>query len=420
MATAPVFAPDGSLCSEPGYHRKIGIYYHTAKPLDLPDTTPTLANLATAKGLLDELLCDFPFAQDGPETKAVSASRAHAIALIILPFVRHLIGANPTPMHLIDAPVPGAGKGKLAQACCKIYDPALALMAPPTDEQEFSKTLFSALMGGRTHIFIDNAERLDSEILAEILTAPVHSCRLFGVQSMRDVPVRAVWLCTSNNPTASRDMVRRSAWIRLEPKQARPEDRTGFRHPLLQDWADRNRGPLVGAVITLVRKWVLDGMPDWDGIPMGSYERWSQVIGGILRSCEIPGFLENREKLREKSDTAGDAMGGFVDAWRKAHDATAMSAKELLTLASEHLGITFAEDSASATAAATKLGHALRKAQGRVYESGEKDDEGQPILLQLVAGPKRHSAKTYRIIKSGEVSGEVVLPLEHNGEVEGG
>jgi len=55
--------------------------------------------------LLDSLLGDFPFADQ--------ASRANALALLLLPFVRPLID-GPTPLHLIEAAKPGTGKGLLA------------------------------------------------------------------------------------------------------------------------------------------------------------------------------------------------------------------------------------------------------------------------------------------------------------------
>jgi len=56
--------------------------------------------------LLDELLIDFPFADE--------ASRANALALLLLPYVRPLI-VGPTPLHLITAPTQGTGKDLLAQ-----------------------------------------------------------------------------------------------------------------------------------------------------------------------------------------------------------------------------------------------------------------------------------------------------------------
>ncbi len=46
---------------------------------------------------------------------------------------------------------------------------------------------------------------------------------------------------------------------------------------------------------------------------LGSYERWRDVIGGILRVAEIPGFLDNQGSLYEESDGPG-AWAEFLEA----------------------------------------------------------------------------------------------------------
>jgi hypothetical protein len=62
--------------------------------------------------MLDELFCDFPFADE-------VASRAHATGLALLPFVRRMI-IGPTPIHAVTAPpdAAGTGKGLLVQCAC--------------------------------------------------------------------------------------------------------------------------------------------------------------------------------------------------------------------------------------------------------------------------------------------------------------
>jgi len=52
--------------------------------------------VARARALLvDELLVDFPFVKE--------SDRAHAVAAILLPFLRRMIGGL-APIHLIEAP----------------------------------------------------------------------------------------------------------------------------------------------------------------------------------------------------------------------------------------------------------------------------------------------------------------------------
>ena len=45
-----------------------------------------------------------------------NADLANAVAAFILRFVRLLI-EGPTPLHLIESPTPGSGKGLLADVC---------------------------------------------------------------------------------------------------------------------------------------------------------------------------------------------------------------------------------------------------------------------------------------------------------------
>jgi glutamate-ammonia-ligase adenylyltransferase len=42
-------------------------------------------------------------------------------------------------------------------------------------------------------------------------------------------------------------------------------------------------------------------MQDWSGKPLGSFETWSQIMGGILEDAEIEGFLENLKGFRATS-----------------------------------------------------------------------------------------------------------------------
>ena len=98
ITTAPVVAPDGTLEKEPGYLPRSRLYYHQSG-LVLGDISPTAANVEAARQLIfEEMLGDFPFVDD--------ASRANALAALLLPFVRPAF-SGPTPATLFDAPVEG-------------------------------------------------------------------------------------------------------------------------------------------------------------------------------------------------------------------------------------------------------------------------------------------------------------------------
>ncbi len=118
----PIFGRDGALCATPGYHPNARLFYQPARGLEIPPipTAPTDAQLEAARDLLCvDLIAEFPFV--GP------AERAHAVALLMLPFVRDLID-DPTPLHLIEKPSAGTGAASSPTCCCV---PRWAARCPP-------------------------------------------------------------------------------------------------------------------------------------------------------------------------------------------------------------------------------------------------------------------------------------------------
>jgi len=330
ITTAPVFAADGQMETKPGYHHSTRLFYHETCPVPIPDTDPTPANTARAKSLiLDDLLGDFPFVDE--------ASRAHAAALLILPFVRPMIG-GPTPLHLIDAPSAGTGKGLLAKVCTLPFTPQGApVKSPPTEEAEWSKVLTSIFCVGASHLQLDNVRHLNSPSFLAALTSALYEDRLLGTNRTGVFENRLVWLATCNNIAGNDELTRRSIWIRLDAGVERPEARGGFCHPDLATWAQANRGALIGAALTLIRAWVQAGKPDYPGPakPLGSFEAWTRVMGGILTCAGIAGFLGNRDEQQSRVDTETGAWHGFVEAWHGRHGHAPVVTADLFLLALE-------------------------------------------------------------------------------------
>ena len=83
VVRTPTFGKDAALITTPGYHRADALWMFSDESLDIPEvpTNPTREQIARARALLvDELLVDFPFVRD--------SDRAHAVAAILLPFLR--------------------------------------------------------------------------------------------------------------------------------------------------------------------------------------------------------------------------------------------------------------------------------------------------------------------------------------------
>ena len=259
MVEVPVFTRDGTLHTEPGYCQSSRMYYAPLKGFQLPKVpqAPTPEDLARAKALIcEELLADFPFADEG--------SKAHALALVLLPAARELI-EGPTPNHLVEAPAPGSGKDLLVDCCLRpALGPHLAILAQAKAEGEWRRRLTASFQQAAAAILIGNVTRpLDSGVLAAALTASVWTDRILGRSEMARFPVRCIWTTTANNPRLSTEIARRCIRIRIDPKCSRPWERKDFKHPKLRLWADQHREELVWASLTLIQAWVAAGKPLW-------------------------------------------------------------------------------------------------------------------------------------------------------------
>ncbi len=359
IVQTPVFAPDGSLHETPGYDAAGRTFYapvagFTVRPVP---AHPTSDDLKRARDLIiDDLLGEFPFVGD--------AERANTVALFLDPYVRNLI-EGPTPLRLIEAPVPGSGKGLLADV---VLRPAIgrgvSVMPAANDDDEWRKRVTAQLCLMPPAILIDNIVKgLDSGSLSSALTATWWTDRRLGAHEMVRVPVRCVWLGTANNPTMSTELARRTVRIRLDPHMDRPWQRTGFRHEDLRTWVDDNRADLVWAALVLGRAWIADGAP-LSSARLGSFERWAAVLGGILETAGIDGFLGNADEFYETADLEGAIWRQFVALWTEKHGEAEVGAADLFDLALTVEGFDFGRGNERAQR--TAFGISLTKQRDRV------------------------------------------------------
>lgn len=362
IVEAPVFGPNGELQTEPGYHPAGKTYYAPAPGFVVPavPAIPSAADIEEALRLIgDELYGDFPF---------LSASdKAAAIGLFLLPYVRDLID-GPTPIHLIEAPSPGTGKDLLADAATR---PALGrqadILTEAGTEDEWRKRLTSALRNAPTVLQISNVNKpLDSGSLAQAVLTAEWTDRVLGYSETITAPVRCAWIVTGNNPVLSGEIVRRTVRIRLDAKTDMPYLREGFRHNDLRGWADENRGRLVWAGLTLTRHWLATGAKPGKKT-LGSLEAWSRVIGGILDSAGVPGFLDNLVEFYESADVEGQAWRSLIGLWWETFGGDDVKAGQLYSLI-EGSGIDgFDFGKGSLQAQKTSFGMQLGKQRDRVY-----------------------------------------------------
>ena len=360
----PTFGKDATLITAPGYHRSDALWLFKDDSLDIQEVSasPSGEEIGRARSLLlDELLVDFPFVKD--------SDRAHALAAILLPFLRRMIPGL-APIHLIEAPTQGSGKGLLA---CLISIIATGLPTEgrtvPESEDEVRKMITAELVSGQPIILLDNLSEkrtLDSAALASVMTVPWWTDRLLGESEMLHLRNNALWLATGNNPRLSDELSRRCIRVRIDPRIDMPWLRRGFKHPLITDWAQENRGSLVHAVLTLIQAWIDAGQPLHD-TRLGSFEKWSGVIGGVLDVAGIPGFLGNLNELYANADSGGQMWRELTAAWWEAFGDEPKRVSELNEFCEQRDLMLDVRGDGSLRSQQTRLGKALGIKRDRVF-----------------------------------------------------
>lgn len=271
IARAPAYAVDGTLQAKAAYHAAGRLIVWLEPGLIIPDVSgsPTVENLVAAVATIDDLLHDFPI--------CVPGDRAHAFSLFLLPFARDMID-GPTPLHLVEAPTAGTGKGLMVSVLLMAgVGDDIASLSVGRNDDEWRKRITTVLRSGHPVVAIDNVDKtLDSSALANALTTLRWRDRLLGGNEDTNIPVRCVWVATGNNPMLSTEIARRCIRIRLDARLDQPwrRDPTQFRYQKLLAHARAQRGTLIAAALTLTNAWLAAGRPETKTPPLGSYESW--------------------------------------------------------------------------------------------------------------------------------------------------
>ncbi len=384
IVQAPVIGPDGSVSLQPGYHESSRLFYAPAPGLTIPEVpeNPTPAQMRAAVALIrDELLGDFPFTGD--------AERAHAIAMLLLPTLRPVI-EGPTPLHLIEKPQAGTGAGLLIAVVSTVaVGRGLPVMTEGEDEDEWRKRITALLRTSPTYAVIDNLRKpLDSAAVSAVLTSELWQDRKLGQSETITLPNRCAWVATGNNPALSAEISRRTIRIRMDAKRDRPWERTEFRHAHLALWAQEHRGELIAACLTLGKAWIAAGKPE-AAVPrtLGSFEHWALVMGGVLHTVGIPGFLENLNEFYEASDSEGSSIREFLNAWWQQHAGRVTGVGDLFAIAME-TGLDVG--TGNERSQKTRLGKELKHLKDRYYTLGE-------TTVRIAAAGTKQGAQQWRL-----------------------
>lgn len=319
----PVLLPNGTILDAPGYSD--GILY--APNADYPriPPSPTLEDARAAALELKSIVSDFPF--EAAEHVSVW------LAAVLTAFVMFAID-DCVPLFVIDASVRGAGKTLLADLVALIATGCLvARMTHTRNEEEERKRITSLAMSGDNIVLIDNVlGELGGQSLDAALTGKEWRDRALGGNRMVNLPLDIMWMATGNNIVLAGDTPRRALYLRLVPQTDRPEERADFRHQNLRSYVKKHRARLVVAALTILRGYVVAGMPDQHLPAWGSFEEWSRWVRGALVWAGEPDPYANRDGLQIMADRDAELLAQLIAGFEGAVGRGKATAAELLEL----------------------------------------------------------------------------------------
>ena len=242
-------------------------------------------------------------------------ARLHALARLITPFCRGLMGWQRAPLWIYDGNREGCGKDTCADVTHVLYTGRSVVCAPLSKDcdEEMRKRITSALMAGARFFHLANMKGHVRYASLEAATdnSGVWEDRKLGVSETLVLPNETEFSFSANNATWEPDIERRCRRIRL---RFAPEDVNGHRycHPNLREWIRERRGDLLSAINALVGHWVRLGCPPGP-TPFTSFSEWGRVIGGILTSCQLGDPCLPHEDSQVSGDQNTRAMRDFFE-----------------------------------------------------------------------------------------------------------
>jgi hypothetical protein len=331
FANAPFLHADGTIHDWEGYDPVSGLLCKwDGQVFPAVPRTPSKADAVEALAELKKPMAEFPFVTRGDQAAALSA--------MLTCLDRR--GMNFAPLHVFTAPTPGTGKGLLINV---IAVTATGRNAAPFDqsrnEEEFKKTLGSALIAGYGLIAIDNCvHTLESSLLNIAVTEPVFAVRVLGVSQNREIPNNATIFANGNNLIIGADLTRRVIRCEMDAKMERPEQRE-FTDDELLDTVKANRAQLVVAGLTVLRAWHVAraNEPALQLKSMG-FTEWSRRVREALVWLGEDDPASTMEVTRKDDPYLAERAAVFTE-WHNALGETEYLVRDVIADAVNHPGL---------------------------------------------------------------------------------
>jgi hypothetical protein len=377
----PLITAKKEIIASPGYHAESAVYVlnGVASSLDINLNSSKEQAVAAAKFLNEEMLLDFPFHGD--------SSRANAFAAMLQPIVRELY-SGPSPLFLIDKPLPGSGASLLANAICyPVLGRDLPVKTWSSSAEERRKQITAHLTSGSQVFMWDNISgNIDCDAFAAVLTTEKYSDRILGTSNQVEMNNQGLWLASGNNPIFSNQLARRIAEIRIIPATDTPTERGGFKHDPLMDWVKQNRIQILEALYVMAIAWINAGCPAFTGKKLASYESWSNTLGGILHYAEVEGFLSDTALSRGTIDSESELLRELIQEWFDQLGTTSVKASEIVDNVT-HCEKSEEWSSLSTTGRNTKCGQLITSIKDRYFKI---EADGETIMVKVIQNSRKY------------------------------
>jgi hypothetical protein len=247
-------------------------------------------------GVLDELLAEFPFADEG-RSKSVQIA-----AMLSLFCLQMLSRKAQVPMFVYTSNSQRSGKTLLAKTAIIPVMGAAAAQTLSGEDEELRKVLDAVVRDGSPYLLLDNLKRrITSDALEAFCTSASWSGRVLGSSRTFVMEKQTVIFLTANHAQVSTDIAGRALFVDLWIPEADPQSRMVKR---VMDDAYLARPDVrqraLSALWGLVRHWDAAGRPQGPS-RLAGYEEWSRMVGGIVTAAGYADPL-----TRPEMDTAGD------------------------------------------------------------------------------------------------------------------
>jgi len=388
----PILHKDILTFPKKGYDKRFGSWL----PYNAPQIKEGVFTVEEAKNLIDKIFSEFCFASE--------KDRTHAIAAFITPFLRGLFPkfSTRTPVFIYMANRERAGKDYCAGCSGVLYEgvnveePAMSNdeKGAGNNNEEIRKKIMACMIQGKKRFHsANNKGLLNNSILEGVTTSETWSDRILG---------------KSENVTFSNEMdfsLSGNLGIRLTPDLANrariinlhlvDEDANGrkFKNPKLHEWIFENRGVIISALYTLIRKWMDDGMPKGE-TPFTSFPQWAAICGGIMESVGYSNPCEPDKSAIISLDSDTEEMKQLYESCYNNHAEKWLTKQEIRALAVSE-GI-MADVDFNMMAEQVKFGQKIDKYVNRIMSG---------ILMTVENLEQRASRRRYKFTKNLTVFG---------------